>query len=168
MIEVPPDDARPQRVLLQARADLQPAVLALIDRAQRVLRCLQHDLSAFGLSQAAPVAAIERFLRAHALARVRLLIDDARWFEAHAARLKLLQRRYSHALEVRLASSDDPVGEDAYLIADDRHVLLLQRTSAADGELWLHNEPRAQPLIAGFDRRWDAAAHNLPVSPLGL
>jgi hypothetical protein len=168
MIEVPPDDSRPQRLLLAARADLAPALLALIGRARRVLRCLQHDLSAFALSQPEPAAAIERFLHAHALARVRLLMDDARWFEESAARLKLLQRRFSHALEARLASSDDPVGEDAYLIADDRHVLVLKRTSAGDGELWLNNEPHAQPLIAAFDRRWDAAAHNLPVTPLGL
>ena len=34
--------------------------------------------------------------------------------------------------------------------------------------LWLHHKPHAQPLIAAFDRRWNAAGHNLPASPLGL
>lgn len=168
MIELAPEDSRPQRWLLTARADLEPALLALIGRARRALRCLQHDLSGFALSQPQPIAAIERFLHTHPSARVRLLMDDARWFEANAARLKLLQRRFSHALEARLASSDDAVGEDAYLIADERHVLVLKGTSAVDGELWLYNEPHAQPLIAAFDRRWEAAAHNLPVTPLGL
>lgn len=168
MIETPNDDPRPQRVPLTARADLAPAVLAIIGLARRELRCLHHDLSAFGLSQRAPVEAIQRLLQAHRKARVRLLMDDARWFETEAARLKLLQRHFAHALEARLASGDDPVGDDACVIADDRHVLTLKRTSGALGELWINHPPHTQPLIAGFDRRWETAAHNLPVAPLGL
>ena len=69
---------------------------------------------------------------------------------------------------MRVASLDDPVGDDAALIADDTTVLDMKPTAQARGDLWLDNKPHAQPLMAAFDRRWEAAGHNLPVVPLGL
>ena len=67
-----------------------------------------------------------------------------------------------------MASDEDPVGEDACVLVDDHASLELRATRTTSGALWLHNKPHAQPLIAAFDRRWNAAGHNLPASPLGL
>lgn len=69
---------------------------------------------------------------------------------------------------MRCAITDDPVGEDTALIADDAHVLTLSHSAHGIGEIWFQSEPRVQPLLTAFDRRWGAAAHNLPVDPLGL
>jgi hypothetical protein len=168
MLELPTDDSRPQRVILQSRADVVPAVLELLRRARREVRCLHHDLSVFELAQTATVDALHVFLHASRYARVRLLVDETGWLEARAARLRLLQRQLSHAIEMRRAIADDPVGEDAILIADDAHLLVLGRSPHDPGEIWFNSEPRAQSLVTGFDRRWDAGAHNLPVAPLGL
>jgi hypothetical protein len=101
-------------------------------------------------------------------ARIRMLVDDAAWLEHRAARLRLLQRRFPHALELRVASEEDPVGDDACIVVDDHASLELRATQSTSGSLWLHHKPHAQPLMAAFDRRWDAAGHNLPASPLGL
>ena len=111
---------------------------------------------------------LSKFLLAHRSARVRLLVDDSIWLDTRAARLRALQLRFPLALELRVASNDDPVGDDALLIADDATVLDMKPTAQARGDLWLNNKPHAQPLIAAFARRWEAAAHNLPVVPLGL
>ena len=46
--------------------------------------------------------------------------------------------------------------------------LVLSRSQHGLGEIWLNSEPRVQPMATAFDRRWEAAAHNLPVDPLGL
>ncbi len=97
-----------------------------------------------------------------------MLVDDATWLETRAARLRLLQRRFAHALELRVASDEDPVGEDACVLVDDHVSLELRATRSTSGALWLRNKPHAQPLISAFDRRWNAAGHNLPASPLGL
>lgn len=162
------DEAQPQRTWLSGRAEIPAAVQRLIGLGQRQLRGADRDLEAFGLSSSAAVAAMERFLLDHRSARVRLLVDEAVWLDARAPRLRALQRRFPHALELRIASSDDAVGEDSFLIADDRHLLMLKRTPQGIGDLWVNNEPHAQPWASGFDRRWEAAAHNLPVAPLGL
>ena len=114
----------------------------------------------------------ERLLAAESpplrVGEVRLLVDDASWLETRAPRLRLLQRRFPHALELRVASTGDPVGDDAVLLADDHAMLELKPTPAPTGDLWLHHRPHAQTRLSAFERRWEAGGHNLPVAPLGL
>lgn len=93
MLELPTDESKPQRVLLQSRADIVPAVLGLLRRARREICCLHRDLSVFELSQARTVEALHEFLHHSRYARVRLLVDETEWLDAHAARLRLLQRQ---------------------------------------------------------------------------
>lgn len=162
------DDPAPQRALVTSRAETHEAVLLAIRSAARLVRCLHLDLSLFDLASPEAVERLAGLLLAHRSARVRLLVDDATWLDMRAARLRALQQRFPHALELRIASHDDPVGDDAYLLADDGVALNMKPTAHARGDLWLNNKPHAQPLIAAFDRRWEAAAHNLPVVPLGL
>jgi len=168
MLELPTDEARPQRVVLQSLADIMPAVLGVLQRARRELRCLHHDLSAFELAQPATLNALHTFLHHSRTARMRILVDATDWLDTHAARLRSLHRQLSHAIEMRRAIADDPVGDDAALIADDVHLLVLSRSAHGIGEIWFNSRPRVQALLTGFDRRWDAGAHNLPASPLGL
>jgi hypothetical protein len=168
MLELPTDEARPQRVVLQSRADIAHAVLGVLRRARRELCCLHHDLSPFELAQPATVNALYAFLHHSRMARLRVLVDETDWLDTHAARLRSLHRQLAHAIEMRRAIADDPVGEDAALIADDAHVLVLSRSAHGVGEIWFNSRPRVQPLLVGFARRWDAGAHNLPASPLGL
>jgi len=164
----PPGESAPQRTLITSRAETHAAVLRIIEAANRRLLCLHTDLSIFELSRAEVVGLLSKFLLAHRSARARLLVDDAVWLDTRAARLRALQQRFPLALEMRVASLDDAVGEDAMLVADDGNVLDMRPTAQARGDLWLNNKPHAQPLIAAFERRWEAAAHNLPVVPLGL
>jgi hypothetical protein len=166
--DLTPTDSTPQRALITSRKELQQAITVLLSVGQRLLRCLHRDQAVFELSSLAATDAMTRLLLAHRNARVRILVDDPDWLDTRAARLRRLQQRFPHALELRVASFDDPVGDDTCLIADDHAVLQLQPAATARGDLWLNNKPHAQPVIAGFDRRWEAAAHNLPVVPLGL
>lgn len=162
------DDPAPQRVLIESRRDLLDAVDVALRVGQRSLKFLDRDLSVFDLSSIAATEALHRLLLAHCNARVRMLVDDPTWLDSRAARLRRLQREFPHALEMRVASPDDPVGDDTAVLADDHAALQLRPTPVARGDLWLHNKPHAQPLVSAFDRRWEAGAHNLPVTPLGL
>jgi hypothetical protein len=162
------DDPAPQRVLITSREELHQAVGVALRVARRTLRFLHRDLSVFDLSSIDATEALSRLLLGDRNARARLLVDDPVWLDTRAARLRLLQQRFPHALELRVASPDDPVGDDAHGLADDHAALVLHPTPTARGDLWLHNEPHAQPLVRAFDRRWDAASHNIAVHPLGL
>lgn len=161
-------DPAPQRVLIASREELYEAVRIALRSGQRTVRALHRDLSVFDLSSIAATEALRELLLGDRSARIRLLVDDAAWLEARAARLRLLQRRFAHALELRVASDEDPVGEDACVLVDDHAALELRATRTTSGSLWLHNKPHAQPLVAAFDRRWNAGGHNLAVCPIGL
>ena len=162
------DVSRPTRAVLGTSSEVAAACLALIRAARRSLRCLHRDLSVFNLATSTAAGELEKFLLGHRNARIRLLVDELDWLETRAPRLRLLQRQFSHALEVRVATSEDPIGDDSWMEADGSHVLSLGQSAHGIGELWLANEPRAQVKRAAFDRRWDAAAHNIPIVPLGL
>lgn len=159
---------KPQRMLIDGRADLARAIETVMSRATHFLRVMDHDLAPFDLSAAQQVQRLEALLLTHRGARIRCLVDEARWLDGHAARLRQLQRDFSHALELRVASESDPVGDVSCLLGDAQDALVLKNATHAQGELWLDHQPNAQPWIAGFDRRWEHAGHNLPVSPLGL
>lgn len=162
------DDPSPQRVLITSRAELRDAVGVAIRVSRRTLRFMHRDLSVFDVGSVDVTEALAQLLLGHRSARVRMLVDDPAWLETRVARLRLLQQRFPHALELRVASVDDPVGDDACVLADDHAALDLRPTTTARGDLWLHNQPHAQPRIAAFDRRWEAGAHNMAVFPLGL
>ena len=158
----------PERALITSRAETQEAVLIALGVAQRTVRCLHRDLAVFDLGSVAAEVSLHRLLLSHRSARVQMLVDDAAWLETRAPRLRALQRRFPHALELRVASDDDPVGDDAYLLVDDHAALQLKPSATARGDLWLHNKPHLQPLAAAFDRRWNSGGHNLAVVSLGL
>ncbi len=166
MQDVPFDP--PQRVLIGSRAELEAALLLLIGRARRQLRIAAADLSALSLGNLQPVTAMREVLLAHPGNRIHLLVDDMTWLDTRAPRLRSLQRDFSHALLIRCADSQDPVGHDVVAIGDDLDALRLQPTVGVLGELWCHHSPFAQPLLTEFDRRWEHASHNQPSQPLGL
>jgi hypothetical protein len=166
MQDVPFDP--PQRVLIGSRAELEAALLLLIGRARRQLRIATADLSVLSLGNLQPVTAMRAMLLAHPGNRVHLLVDDMTWLDTRAPRLRGLQRDFSHALLIRCADAQDPVGHDVVAIGDDLDALRLQPTVGVLGELWCHHGPFAQPLLAEFDRRWEHASHNQPAQPLGL
>ncbi|MGB3428463.1 MAG: hypothetical protein WBA53_09855, partial [Burkholderiaceae bacterium] len=142
--EILVDDPAPQRVLIGSREELHQAVGVAIRVSSRMLRFIHRDLSVFNLSSIDATEALSRLLLGSRNARVRLLVDDPAWLDTGAARLRLLQQRFPHALELRVASQDDPVGDDAQVLADDHAALELRPTPAARGDLWLHNKPHAQ------------------------
>lgn len=145
----------PQRVLLGGRDEVRAALLGVLGAAQREVRIMARDLSVFALDQREIIATFEQLLVSNRRARARLDPLD-------------VVGQQPHALQIRVAAHEDAVGDEACLLVDSDTSLRLEHTARARGEVWLHNETRLQPLGAIFERRWDAAAHDLAVAPLGL
>ncbi|HUN91684.1 MAG TPA: hypothetical protein VMU33_06490 [Burkholderiaceae bacterium] len=157
-----------QELPVDSRANLQRAVSVLLSIGRRRLDFADRDLSRFDLTLKTHVDRLEQILLSDRLACVRILVDDTAWLDAHAARLKHLQRTFSHCLRMRQSAAEDPVGDDAFAVVDAVHGLALRPGELVAGSLWL-NSPRAlRPWRDSFDRRWDAASHDLAVFALGL
>lgn len=166
-----PSSGMPQRALIQQRAQLLEAMDLLLSGARSEVRCMQRDLEVLQLSSLRLVSVLEKFLlsnRSSAQCRVQLLVDEPRWVETQAHRLRQLHRHFNHVLEIRVAASSDAVGDDSVVIVDRCHVIDLKVGLAVQGDVWLHHPVRAQPWVHTFERRWQYAGHNLSASPLGL
>lgn len=163
-----PSANSPQRTLIGSRAELASALLALIGRARQQLRLAAANLSDFALGDAQPADVLRKLLVADRNLRIRLLVDDMSWLDSSAPRLRSLQRTFPHALLIRRAHAQDPVGRDTVAIGDARDALRLLPSVGIRGELWCENGPFARPLIAAFERRWERASHDQPSQPLGL
>ena len=158
----------PRRVPIESRANLQRAVEVLLAGARRTLDWADRDLSRFALTLSIHTAQIERCLLADRRARLRLLVDDPTWIETQAARLKQLHRTFPHAIQIRQALPEDPIGDDSFAIIDGLHGLSLRLGPYTNGELWLNDRPRASPWRDAFERRWENAGCDLPAFTLGL
>lgn len=161
-------DAVPQRHLITSRAELAEGLVALVSLARSSMRVCAYDASVMSLDSAAMADLLRALLLSHRRASVRVLVDTTQWIETRAPRFKTLQRRYGHALQVREASPQDAVSGDMHVVVDDLHSLELKAARLTAGEIWTFSPQRAQPLAATFDRRWAAAAHDVPLVPLGL
>jgi len=153
---------------LATRTQFEAGVGGLLSATRRLLRCADRDLARFGLATRASTELLERLLLGDRSARVRLLIDDPLWVGSDAPRLRALQLKFSHALEIRIAAGEEPVGDRAWLLGDARHALTLRPAQTSDGELWMDQPAVAAPLANEFDRLWDATSDSLPAVPLGL
>lgn len=143
-------------------------VQAMLAVGRQRLICADRDLAIFGLSSKTTVEALKAFLLARRMARVQCLVDDVEWLERRADRLRLLQRLLPHALELRIAAADDPVGSDSFVAIDALWLLDASTANTTATAALTDERSRVQAAIAGFDRRWQMAGHNLPVSLLGL
>jgi hypothetical protein len=160
--------AMPQRRWLTSRAEVAAHLDVLLALSAREVCVADYDLALFALSTRGVVERLERLLVAQRGARVLLLVDDITWLERDAPRLRAMQRHFPHALRMRRAADDDPVGEERVAVFDEQHVIDFQPTRHGIADAWQHHPLRAQAVRRAFERRWQAAAHDLPVAPLGL
>lgn len=157
-----------ERVVIGSHAELRVAVLGLLAQA-RVEICAAHrSLALLSLGEREFVEALRTLLARGPRARVRLLADEGEWLEREAPRLRALQRDYGHALHLRLGAEAEQIGDAAVLIVDGRSYLQLAPTAYPRGVLALNAPAKARALTQDFERRWEAAGHDLPSQALGL
>lgn len=167
------DPAAPSSLTLQCGPITGPTAIeghvrAMLAAGRHRFICADRDLAHFELASRASVDALKTFLLARRAARVQLLVDDVEWLEHRADRLRALQRLLPHALELRCAAADDPVGTDSFATIDA--LWLLDAAAAANTGTASLTDDRGlvQAAIARFERRWQMAGYNLPASLLGL
>lgn len=161
-------DARPERTRIASYADLALATDRLLASTRRELAIAHADLSLFGLEQKFRLEVLAALLRSGPSARVRVLVDDPRWLETSAPRLRRLQQDYGHVFTLRKSSESAPVGEASTLVADRASCLRLAPTRYPNGELILFDPSEAIPTRNRFDELWEQASFDLSGRPLGL
>jgi hypothetical protein len=160
--------AVPEHTPIASMADLRLAVTSLLADARFEVCVAHRDLALLGLGEREAVELLRGLLGRGPRARVRLLADQGEWLERQAPRLRALQRDYSHALHLRLSAPAEQIGEAALMVVDARSYLRLAPAAYPHGVLARETPAEARGLLEDFERRWEAAGHDLPATPLGL
>lgn len=135
----------------QARALLLP----LLQQARRNLCLFTPDLEPWLYNHSLIQDACRAFLLGHPHNRLRILLRDSSRAIRDGHRLLALSRRLSSNLQIRKLHPEQPVEEVAFLLADDRGLLIRPELDQYTGYA-LYNDPgRSRLRQAQFDQAWD-------------
>lgn len=162
-------DALTPRVLpLSGVGEQTLALDALIGLAERRIRVFDHDLSETGWDSATREDILTAFLLRSRLNRLDLLLRDTRYLESRCPRLRALQRRFSHLVNVHLCREPAMNATDPIVVVDDRHYLHRFHYERPDAAAGLHQPAEARALALKWDALWTDSEPTLPPTTLGI
>jgi hypothetical protein len=133
----------------------QSHALALMQQARHSLCIYSPDLESWLYSHSSVQEACTRLLLTSPKNRLRILVRDAGKPVKQGHRLLNLAQRITSNLHIRKINPDHPSDESAYLLADDRGLLLRELPEQYAGYA-LYNDPgRVRQRQAQFDQAWD-------------
>ncbi|CAD5109427.1 DUF7931 domain-containing protein [Zestomonas carbonaria] len=130
-------------------------VLALLQQAQRSLSLYSPDLEPWLYHHSSIQDACTRFLLGNPKNRLRILLRDSSRAVKDGHRLLTLARRLSSNLHIRKLHPDHPSEEVAFLLVDDRGLLLRPKPELPDGYALYADPGRVLRRQAQFDQAWD-------------
>ena len=130
----------------------QAHALALLQQARFSLSLYTPDLEAWLYSHSSVQDACTKKLLASPKNRLRILVRDVGKPVRQRHRMLNLARRITSNLHIRRVNPDQPCDESAYLLADDRGLLLREQPEQYAGYA-LYNDPgRVRQRQAQFDQ----------------
>ena len=138
-------------------AEARAHALAMLQQAQRSLCIYSNDLEPWLYHHSSIQEACTRFLLANPKNRLRILLRDASRAVKQGHRLLTLSRRLSSNLQIRKLHPDYPAEEVAYLLADDRGLLLRPELDQFAGYALYQDPARVRLHQAQFDQSWETS-----------
>ncbi|WP_028628739.1 DUF7931 domain-containing protein [Metapseudomonas resinovorans] len=135
--------------------DARAHALALMQQARRRLCLYSPDLEPWLYHNSAIQLACTRLLVSDPKCQLRILVRDLSRAVKEGHRLLSLSRRISSNFQIRRINPDHPSEDLAYLIADDRGLLVRPEPEQYAGYA-LYNDPgRTRLQQTCFDQAWD-------------
>lgn len=131
--------------------------LAMFQQAQRSLCIYSADLEPWLYHHSSIQEACTRFLVASPKNHLRILVKDITRAVKQGHRLLGLSRRLSSNLHIRKLHPDYPSEEVAFLLADDRGLLLRPQPEQSAGYALYQDPARVRLRQAQFDQAWQTS-----------
>ena len=122
---------------------------ALAFAATEVL-VFDRDLKDGGWNAPARIEKLRGFLLSHHNSRLQIVVHDTTHIERYLPRLVGLLRDFSHKLAILRTIDDGRNAQDAFVIADGRHVVHRFHVDSMRGELSLNTPLKAQKLLQRY------------------
>ncbi|SDU00638.1 hypothetical protein SAMN05216296_1210 [Pseudomonas pohangensis] len=132
-------------------------MLAMLQQARRSLCLYTPDLEPWLYNHNLIQDSCRAFLLGHPHNRLRILLRDSGRAVRDGHRLLTLSRRLSSNLHIRKLHPDYPAEEVAFLLADDRGLLLRPEIDQYAGYALFNDPGRTRLRQAQFDQAWDSS-----------
>ncbi|MHA6493041.1 DUF7931 domain-containing protein [Pseudomonas borbori] len=131
--------------------------LALLQQARRSLSIYSNDLEPWLYHRSSVQEACTQFLLASPRNQLRILLKDTTRAVKEGHRLLSLSRRLSSNLHIRKLNPDYPIEDVAFLLADDKGLLLLPEHGQFSGYALYQDPARVRLRQTQFDQCWDTS-----------
>lgn len=138
-------------------AEARAHALALLQQARRSLCIYSADLEPWLYHHAGIQDACTGFLLASPKNRLRILLGDVSRSVKAGHRLLALSRRLPSNLQIRKLHPDYPGEDIAFLLADDRGLLLRPEPGQFAGYALYQDPARVRLRQVQFDQAWEAS-----------
>lgn len=139
----------------ESREDARRHTLAMFAQAQHSLRLYSPDLEPWLYNQSDIVQAATSFLLAHPRNHLRILLADPTLAIRQGHRLLTLARRLTSSIQIRTLNPDYPAQTSAFLVVDERCLLIRPEPERIAGYALYQNPGRARALRHQFDTAWE-------------
>jgi len=137
--------------------ELRSHASSLVSQARRNIRIYTDDLEAWLYDQAYIEKACSDFLISRPQNVLQLLVRDSSRASREGHRLIRLARKLTSNFQVRKINPNYDQFGGAFLVVDDCGVLLRNRTSSIQGEVYYDSTAVARRHLTLFERTWERA-----------
>lgn len=144
------------------------AINIILKNAQRELLIFDQDLSHGDFASLEKYNLLYRFLSANIASQLKIILQDASFFQAKCPRLCNLFEIYGHKMSVHVTSSSVRHIKECFILADGKNYIKRIHIDQARFKYAMNDETNAEVLNNRFTELTAAIEDIVPTKPLGL
>lgn len=167
-------------MMLNSDANLEPnkiiageelyseAINLVLTRAQHKLFIFDQDLSHGNFASIEKSGFLQDFLSTNIASQLKIVLQDASFFQNRCPRLLNLLEIYGHKMRVYITSSSVKHAKDCFILADGEHYIKRIHIDQARFKYAFDDKKSVEALNTRFMELLDASAETVTLKPLGL
>jgi hypothetical protein len=152
----------------EAPSEYAAAWDGLLQRATYEALVFDRDLQDGGWSSVQRGTLLRDFLLRSRVTKLKIIVHETTYIEAHLPRLSIVLRDFSHKFEILRTTGDGRNAWDAFALVDGRHILHRFHQSVMRGELMLFAPLKAGELRKRYDEILSFTEPGVNATQLGL
>ena len=144
------------------------AISFILENAQRELLIFDQDLSHGDFASLEKYHLLYRFLSANVASELKIILQDARFFQTKCPRLCNLLEIYGHKMSLHVTDSSVRHIKDCFILADGKNYIKRIHIDQARFKYAINDEASAEVLHNRFMERTTAIVDIVQTNPQGL
>jgi hypothetical protein len=161
-------DSELQHKALDGITEYIAALDSICALAQLSLFIFENDFDSLGFNSETRYNTLRKFLLSSPNVRLKFLAHDVQPIVRYCPRIMLLQRQFSHIMNIYQTPVNLRHLTAPFAVADSQHFVRRFHFDNARGEFAQHEPEGAIVLKSRFEEMWAASRQNASITTLGL